>query len=76
MQILILAAFWCELPEEGNARLVPFHHSLPAFFDLLISLGQKGLIILHLKMGPLFQNGLSEGEFSYTLSTKSIRSHV
>ena len=26
----------------------------PAFFDLLISLGQKGLIMLHLSNGPTF----------------------
>ena len=31
-----------ELPE-----LIPFRTMLAAFFDLVISLGQKGLIMLH-----------------------------
>ena len=32
----------------------------PAFFDLQISLGQKRLVMLHLKVSLLFQNCLSK----------------
>ena len=37
----------------------------------MISLGQKGLILLLQKVGPLFKNGLNKREFSYTLQIAS-----
>ena len=35
-----------------HVRPVPFMPCFPAFFDLLISLGQWGFMILRLKGGP------------------------
>ena len=47
----------------------------PAFFDLVISFGQMRLLILLLKSGLLFQNGLNKREFSYT-QQKSLQNLV
>ena len=41
-----------KLKYKGRIRLLPLRPCFPLFFDVLISLGQKGLIILLLKSRP------------------------
>ena len=48
--------FFIEISQSSGFRSRTFERiaDLPAFFDFLISLSQKGLMILLLKFGPTF----------------------
>ena len=61
--------------KESGIDLCLFVPCFPAFFDLLISLGQKGLVILRLHNGPTFSKWPKEvGVLVH--STKSLQNLV